>query len=215
MAGQWLRTIITDGKSETATAGTYTDTINLPKTNFIGNLLIMLQRTALATHAASTLTVNWIDVVGNGAAQLIHLTGAEVQKLMSFDFSGRQETASTAAAINVADGSATTANDRVDTQPYLINFGRFIGDTAAILPAKLFKTLQLKINYTIATAALAALTMTVSVDEYVSDEEPAEKFILKKTELEAKATGTGNVDFDLPLGNAYRRFIYISAQRQL
>ncbi len=207
MAGQWLRTKIADGKSETATAGTFTDTINLPKTNFIGSVLVLLQRTALSTHAASTLTVNWIDIVGNGAAQLIHLTGAEIQKLMSFDFSGRQETTSATLSINVADATATAANSEVSTQPYLINFGRFIGDTAAILPAKLFKTLQLKITYTIATAAVSALTLYVSIDEYVSDEDPAEKFILKKTELEAKATGTGDVDFDLPLGNAYRRFM--------
>jgi hypothetical protein len=207
MAGQWLRTKITDGKSETATAATFTDTINLPKTNFIGSILIMLKGTAAATHASATLTVNWIDIVGNGAAQLIHLTGLEVQKLMSFDFSGRQQTTSANGLFNVADGTATAANDQVAYQPYLINFGRFIGDTAAILPAKLFKTLQLKITYTVGTAALSSIALYVSVDEYVSDEDPAGKYILKKTELEAKATGTGDVDFDLPLGNAYRRFM--------
>jgi len=207
MVGQWLRTKIVDGKSETASAGTFTDTVNLPKTNFIGHILILLKRTALATHAASTLTVNWIDIVGNGAAQLIHLTGAEVQQLMQFNYANPQQTTSANGNLNDADAVATAANSQVSYQPYMIDFGRFIGDTAAILPAKLFKTLQLKINYTIATAALTSLELSVSTDEYVSDDNPAEKFILKKTEIEAKATGTGDIDFDLPLGNAYRRFM--------
>ena len=48
MAGQWLRTKVVDGKSETATAGTFNETINLPKTNFIGNVIIIFKRTAVA-----------------------------------------------------------------------------------------------------------------------------------------------------------------------
>jgi len=158
-------------------------------------------------HGSSTLTINWIDIVGNGAAQLIHLTGAEVQQLMQFNYANPQQTTSANGNLNDADAVATAANSQVSYQPYIIDFGRFIGDTAAILPAKLFKTLQLKINYTVGTAALSTLELYVSVDEYVSDDNPAEKFILKKTEIEAKATGTGDVDFDLPLGNAYRRFM--------
>lgn len=207
MSGQWLRTKITDAKSETATQGTFTDTINLPKTNFIGTILVQMRRTAAGTHGSSTLTVNYIDIIGNGAAQLIHLTGAQVQKIMTFDYANIQQTVSGNLMLNVGDAVATATNSEVSTQPYMINFGRFIGDTIAILPAKLFKTLQLKVNYTVGTADLTSLAMYVSVDEYVSDEDPASKFILKKTEIEAKATGTGDVDFDLPLGNAYRRLL--------
>lgn len=207
MAGQWLRSKVTDGKSETATAGTFTETINLPKTNFIGHIYMSFMRTAAGTHGSSTLVVNWIDIVGNGAASLIHLTGAEVQQLMQFNYANPQQTTSANGNLNDADGVATAANSQVSYQPYFIDFGRFIGDTAAILPAKLFKTLQLKINYTVGTAALASLALYVSIDEYVADDNPAEKFILKKTEIEAKATGTGDIDFDLPLGNAYRRFM--------
>ncbi len=151
--------------------------------------------------------MNWIDIIGNGAAQLVHLSGAQVQRIMKFDFANPQQTTSGDLLINVADATATAANSEVSTQPYLVNFGRFIGDTACLLPAKLFKSLQLKINYTIGTADLSSLALYVSTDEYVSDDEPTSKFILKKTEIESKATGTGDVDFDLPLGNAYRRFL--------
>ena len=126
---------------------------------------------------------------------------------MAYDYANVQETTSGDGMLNVADAVATAANDEVSHQPYIISFGRFIGDTLALLPAKAFKTLQLKITYTTGTADLAGLALHVSVDEYVSDDNINDKFLLKKTEIEAKATGTGDVSFDLPLGNAYRRLM--------
>lgn len=208
MTGQWLRTKVVDAKAETvAITATYTDTINLPKTNFIGNILVALKGVCVAT---GTITVNKIEVIGNGAATLVSLSGAQIQKIMSFDYSNRQMAVS-AAGVNLGDGIAAAGTETV-YMPYIISFGRFIGDTLCMLPAKLFKTLQLKITYSTAVAAWTSLALYVVVDEYVSDEDPATKLILKKTEIEGKATGTGDTDFDLPLGNAYRRLmLYVSA----
>lgn len=204
MAGQWLRTKVIDAKAETvAITATYTDTINLPKTNFIGNILVALKMVRVAT---GTVIVDKIEVVGNGAATLISLTGVELQKIMTFDYSNIQQPVSAAAAWNLQDGVAAAGTETV-IQPYMISFGRFIGDTLCMLPAKLFKTLQLKITYSTAVAAMTSISLYVTVDEYVSDEDPATKLILKKTEIESKATGTGSIDFDLPLGNAYRRLM--------
>jgi len=207
MGGQWLRTVQESAKTLSATQGTFTVTVNLPKTNFINNLLIRLQRTAAATHAASTTTIAWIDVVGNSSSSIIHLSGAEAQKFMLFDYANAQQTTSANGALNLADGTASAANSEVSSYPYIISFGRFIGDTLAVLPAKAFKSLQLKITYTNGTADLAGLALYVSIDELVSDDAVNTKFMLKKTEIEGKATGTGDVDFDLPLGNAYRRIM--------
>lgn len=194
MSGQWMKTIVENQKatySGSAATGSGTITVDLPKANFIGHLHVRLATTGTGTVAQ---TVSKIEVVGNGSHVIKSYSGAQLRALSKFD---------------LANLPASTAGGTTDSDDFLIMFGRFIGDELCMLPAKIFKTLQLKITWSATGTTVVSQLLDVICDEYVSDDDPLEKLILKDTEIEAKATGTGVTNFDLPLGNLYRRLMLI------
>lgn len=177
--------------SGSAATGSGTITVDLPKANMIGDVHVRLATTGTGTVAQ---TVSKIEVVGNGSHVIKSYSGAQVRALSVFD---------------MANYPASTAGGTTDSDDFWIQFGRFNGDELCMLPAKIFKTLQLKITWSATGTTVTAQVLDVMCNEYVSDDDALEKLILKDTEIEAKATGTGYTDFELPLGNLYRRFMLI------
>lgn len=194
MPGQWMETLVENQRatySGSAATGSGTITVDLPKANMIGDVHVRLATTGTGTVAQ---TVSKIEVVGNGSHVIKSYSGAQVRALSVFD---------------MANYPASTAGGTTDSDDFWIQFGRFNGDELCMLPAKIFKTLQLKITWSATGTTVTAQVLDVMCNEYVSDDDALEKLILKDTEIEAKATGTGYTDFELPLGNLYRRFMLI------
>jgi hypothetical protein len=87
--------------------------------------------------------------------------------------------------------------------PFRIDFGRFVHDEISILPAKMFKQLNLVIVATAVTGANlwdAAPSISIEVEQFISADKPTEKVILKDTIVSTNAAAATQVDYDLPLG---------------
>lgn len=183
--GNFLTTILSNAES----IGTATTTVqkDLPRSNFIAGIAIRM----VLTGTSPTATLSRIQVLGNGSAAIVDLTGAELQAYLKY-----------VSGINGAgaDGAATA--------DYYLPFNRFWGDTAAMLAAKAFRTLSLKMTWTLG-GTVTASAMDISTIEVVSDVSVYEVFQLRLVETGTIATtGTsGNKDLALPLGSVHRHYL--------
>lgn len=208
MAGRWQ--ISTNTDQEVLDDGAQTKTYNLSKANFLSDISMRIHATNGATSNL-TLTIDGqvskIEIGGNSST-LKSYTGIECLRLAKF-------------ALGIwPSGDETQQNGGVQHQEFPILFGRGVGDQVAMLPACLFKTLQLKVTVGItisATDGYATGTprITIVEREWISDDAPLSKPFLKETEVETYTTiAAGNKDFDIPLGQVVRRIMvqaYVTA----
>jgi len=179
--GKWLTTIVVDGKSAGTSSGVVKE--DLPISNFLSKVIV----TFSVSGTSPTVTISKAEIIANGSITLKSLSGAEARILSTY-----------------RDGVAPNGSEGSSSVTEILNFGRFNGDTLCILPAKAFKTLVLSLTYTFG-GTVTSSSYTVETVEWVADEDVKSKIILKETEIETKASGTGNADVKLPLGNKYRQ----------
>ena len=193
MVGEWLRTILED---HTAVADATTSiSIDLPVSNFISNIDIRLSGTGGSGTVVLDDIITKVEVIANGSAVIKSLSGADLRRIATFD---------TGVVPEIVEGTGAAAGITVP-----VNFGRYVRDLLCMLPAKIFKTLQLKITTGTLIATTVFATGTVKLDvvcaEYVSNDDPLSKLILKDTEVESHTSAAQTKDIELPLGNRYRR----------
>jgi hypothetical protein len=184
-------------------------TINLSKANFLSEVQLRVLMTNGATsntqQAPNTIVdgVQRIEVLANGA-QVKNYRGYECIKWAHYT---RKEKAPYDRTQNGAD---------VQFQVFPIEFGRYFGDQMAMLPAKLFRTLTLRwTNVFPISATLGFATGTARADvleyEWVSDDPPQSKIILRETEVTqftTVATGASRQPAGgLPLGNLITKIL--------
>ena len=200
--GEWLKTILED---HTAVADAATSkTINLPTSNMIGKIDIRISGDGGAGTPDVEALVTKVEVIANGSAVIKSLSGEDLRRIATFDTGVVPE-------VTNATGAATGCT-------YPVNFGRYIHDLLCMLPAKIFKTLQLKLSFGTLIAATGYATGTVKCDavceEYVSNDDPLSKLILKDTEVESHTSAAQTKDITLPLGNRYRRVMVFCTNGQ-
>lgn len=193
MVGEWLRTILED---HVAVGDAVTSkSVNLPTSNFIGSLDIRLSGTGGSGTVALDDIITKVEVIANGSAVIKSLSGGDLRRIATFD---------TGVVPEIVEGTSAAAGITVP-----VSFGRYVRDLLCMLPAKIFKTLQLKITTgaLIAETVFAAGTVKLDVvcEEYVSNDDPLSKLILKDTEVESHSSAAQTKDIELPLGNRYRR----------
>lgn len=191
MAGQWLVNQIADRDAAglSLSDAEQTAKIALPRNNFISRIGFRIR----ATHATSIdLTGKKVQVIANGNAALFDVEWEDMRALAKFE-SGTVPEDAAAGTETFLDG--------------VINFGRFPRDTKCILPAKIFKSLELRLT-TDPNATPTAFDVSVWVEEYVSDDAPSGKLIKRTTISDDKAAGNSSaLSFDLLTGNLIRAVI--------
>jgi len=199
----WLHTMVDSGTAQTSDSATYKQ--KLPTSNFIGN--INLRCKATVNNAGNDadfahLFIDQIDkikLVGNGSSVIVDLEPKELQKIMT-------------PIIGACPAqNRTSVEAEYEWVDLPIVMGRYKYDTEYILPAQLFKRLELQVEYSMETSDPAwdtgTFTPYVSVDEYISSKDPLSAKIIKRTQVENGTTKSGTIDVDLPLGGIYKRIM--------
>ncbi len=189
MAGQWLHTVVENQSAVTAGASaTVTITKDLPRSNFIGLAGFRI----VTTTASATSSLSSVRILANGSAILWDTTGGQLRAINKYE----------------TGLSLMPAVKGITTYASYIQFGRFRRDEDVILPAKLFKSLQ--IVFTVVTgAATTGIVLDLWVEEYVSNDDPRLKRIKRITRVATIAAVAAAVTRQkLPLGN-FLRAIYI------
>ena len=204
MQGNWLVTVLEDHNSQTNNNDTYRK--KLPRSNFIGAIHIRLSATINNAGNDADFVTDFLEVVqrirvkGNGFADILDLTGKELRNIMT-------------PTIGAQPGYNLTHKEaEYISYDFPILFGRYEHDTEYILPAKLFKTLNLEIQYNLTPITdpgfdTQTFTIDVTVEEYISDDNPFSKKIIKRTEVESDTTKSGNINVELPLGGIYKQIM--------
>lgn len=204
MAGRWLKTVVAKQVVFGADSGTVS--INLPKSNFIGSLMLRIENVNGSTSNRSETIesgITKIEVIGNGSKVLKSYSGLECRKLAQYLYS------------DLPPAEETQAGSATQWSLFPIMFGRFFGDEDYILPAKLFSTLQLKITWSFTDSTTVGWTTSesnakydITINEYVSADNAKSKKLLVETEINSfTSAASGNKDVELPLGNRYRRIM--------
>ena len=204
LQNNWMKTIAIDGVAETANA--QTKKIKLPTSNFIGNINLRIAATVLNAGDDAAMAARFIDqitrikVVGNGANTILDLKPKQLRNIMAPTLG------------TIPPQNFTEKNDDVEWIDFPICFGRYMWDEEYILPAQLFKTLNLEVEYNLSDIAdpgwdTGSMKFYVDVDEFISQKDPLSAKIIKRTEIQTGTTKSGSVDVDMPLGGTYRRIM--------
>jgi len=200
----WLSTILLD--NETQTVDNTVKKIDLPTSNFIGNIHLRCGATINNQGNDADFTtlfidmINSIKVIGNGFATILDLTPKQLRAIMTptlghFPFQN----------LTHKDGEKWW----IDLP---ICFGRYPYDTDYVLPAKAFQNLQLEIDYNLSDTSdpgfdTGTFEVYCAVDELVSDASVSSKKIIRRTAVETGTTKSGNIDVELPRGGIYKRIL--------
>lgn len=199
----WMHTIVEDGDAQSSDSGTYKK--KLPTSNFIGN--INLKCSATVNNAGNNddmdhLFIDQIDkikLIGNGSATILDLEPKELRKLMT-------PVLGATPAQNFTGIEAETA-----WADFPIVLGRYKYDEEYILPAQLFKNLELIVDYSMDITDPAwdtgTFTIDVDVDEFISSADPISKKVIKRTQVENGDTKSGTISVDMPLGGQFKRIM--------
>lgn len=199
----WQKLIVKEGAA-IADADT-SITIDLPRSNRIGAVGVMLYGTGGSGTPAVEALITKIEIIGNGNSSIVSATNQQLRDIMQMRAKGTR-----AEIVN-----ATGAASRVVTDIWM---GRYKHDPIVILPSYRFSTLQLKITFGTLIATTAFTTGTVKldvfVDEFVKDgSEPADEelIIQKYTEVESfTAAASGDRQVKLQRGHSIAA-VYVRA----
>src|SRR6185503_3931086 len=132
MPGQWLTTTVENNRGLSTTATTQqTVNIDLPRGNFLSRVVGKMHIIGVGTPP---LTLDRVKVIASGSFTVIDLEGGQLRGVNKFSQG------------SVTNGAAVSTTDLVWL--FSINFGRYFRDEEVILPAKIFKQLQLQLTFT-------------------------------------------------------------------
>lgn len=196
MPGQWLRTQVENGKTLDAQATQQTHTIDLPRSNFLGEVYGRIAAEfSGGTSPTVRIDITRVRVVANSSSVIVDLEGDQLAAIVKYE-DGRAPS---------DDGAASSSPS---VEHFSIPFGRGPRDEQVILPAKAFKSLQLELTFSITTSgspSIDAVNFDMSADEYVSPDAPGDKLILRRTIVGSESMGNSEVyQQDIPLGNQLR-----------
>ncbi len=160
MPGTWATTTIWNNESLGTTVGAQQHTRALPTSNFIGRLTGKLHVVGTNT---STVSLDTIRILAAGQSQLVSLEGGQLRGINKY-MNG-----------SVTPGVAVAGTDQIWV--FTVNFGRFAHDERMILPAKLYKQLSIQLSITTAVAGVTAIGLTLTADEYFSNDDPRTKLV--------------------------------------
>lgn len=160
MPGTWATTTLFNNDSMGTTVGAITPSRNLPTSNFIGRLTVKLHVVGTDT---STIRLDFVRVTAAGNAVIWATEGGQLRGINKYQNG------------TVTAGVAVSTTDQIWV--FTLNFGRGTHDETMILPAKLYKQLQLQLQATTATAGITATGITITADEYYSNDDPRTKLV--------------------------------------
>jgi len=200
MPGQWNRTRVENGNNYLAVN---TIQVELPVSNFIGAVWVRLDGLGGATPVTANLMGIRVraQIIADGSKIIYNQTARMGDQLVHYKYGITPELATAGAA------GATEM-----TIPII--FGRYLGDEEFVLPAKVFKTLTLRLDFGVvlnANTDLFAATgadLTVDVDQYLSNDDPFSKKVFKVVEFEQHVNaGAAAVNrYDVPLNGGLARY---------
>ena len=205
MPGQWQYSVNQDQRI--GLSDTETFQINLSKANFTSEVDLKIQVTNGATSNTAATQVQPATVLDGTLRIEILANGGGVKNYRGY------ECVKWAHFLRGAKPSAdqTQLGAALQQQFFPIYFGRHFGDELCMLPSKLYKTLVLKVQTTYPislTAGFLGLSEKEDVYEleYISDDDPSSKIILRELEViqytSSATTGESRVpQGGLPLGN--------------
>lgn len=194
MPGQWLTTTVENNKGLSTTATTQqTVNVDLPRGNFLARVVGKLHIIGVGTP---TLTLDRVKVVASGSFTVIDLEGGQLRGVNKFSQG------------SVTNGAAVSTTDLVWL--FSVNFGRYFRDEEVILPAKIFKQLQLQLTYTPgAGTSVTSVALSLTADEFVSNDDVKSKLIRKVGVVKTTASAANLIERTrLNLGN-FLRAIYV------
>lgn len=193
MASQWLITTPwnNDTLSTTTTATTITQsqTRALPKSNFLARMGGTIRVVGVGTP---TLTLDKVKVLLNGSQSVLDVRGGLLRAVQRYEQGSSK------------NGVLTSTTDLSLSFQY--QFGRFLRDTQVILPAKVYRTVDLQLNYTYgASTSVSLVALDLWTEEYISNDDPREKFIKRLITLDVRAPGASSLNLvDLTPGGLLR-----------
>lgn len=171
MPGTWATTTLFNNDSFGTTVGAQQVNRNLPTSNFIGEITVKLHVVGTNT---STIALDFIRLNAAGNSTIVSCEGGQYRGYFKYQ-AGSQ-----------TPGAAVAATDQVWL--LTLRFGRGPHDERVILPAKLYKQLQLSLQVTTTVAGITALGITITADEYYSNDDPREKFVKTFTLVQTVAS---------------------------
>ena len=200
MPGQWNRTRVENGNNYLAVNQI---DIDLPVSNFIGAIWARLDGLGGATPVTANLMgiLVRVQVIADGSKIIYNQTMRCGQQLVHYKYGITPE---------LATAGAAGATDM--TLPII--FGRYLGDEEFCLPAKIYKTLVLRLQFGVVLNANTDLyaaggaDLTVDVDQYMSNDDPHSKKVFKTVEFEqhVNAAAAAVNRYDVPLNGALARY---------
>lgn len=196
MPGQWLTTTVENNRTLAAaptTAVQQVQRVDLPRGNFLGRITAKLHAVGVALLG---LTLDRVRVVASGSFVIIDLEGGQLRGINKFQNG------------TVNNGVAVSTTDIAWF--FTITFGRGYRDEEVILPAKIFKQLQLELSFTpTATTSITSVAISLTADEFVSNDDVKSKLIRKVGIVKTTASAANLVERTrLNLGN-FLRAIYV------
>lgn len=194
MPGQWLTTTVENNKTLSTTATTQqVVNIDLPRGNFLGRLTGKMHIVGVGTP---TLTLDRVRVIASGSFVVLDLEGGQLRGINKYQHG------------SATNGASVSTTDLVWL--FTINFGRFYRDEQVILPAKIFKQLQLQLTYTPgAGTSVTSVALTLTADEFVSNDDVKDKLIRKVGVVKSTTAAANLIERTrLNLGN-FLRAIYV------
>lgn len=192
MPGTWATTTVFNNDDLGTTVGTFVANRNLPTSNFIGRLTFKIMVTGTNT---STVSLDFVRVIASGNAVIWSTEGGQLRGINKYQNG------------SVTAGAAVAATDQVWVGT--INFGRFTHDERMILPAKNYKQLQLQFTLTTAVAGITAAGITITADEYFSNDDPRQKLV-RTVGLVQTITAAANLRSTVQLNKGrYLRAVYL------
>jgi len=200
MPGRWDRTRVEAGNTYAAVNSI---DVELPVSNFIGAVWVRMNGNGGATPVTTNLMGIRVraKIIADGSKVIYNQTLRNGQQLVHYLFGTVPE---------LATAGAAGATDF--TLP--IVFGRYLGDEEFVLPAKQFKTLTLRLEFGVTLNANTDLfaaggaDLEVDVDQYISNDDPTAKKILKSVEIESHVNGGAAATeyIEVPLQGSMARY---------
>lgn len=184
-----------------------TERIDLPENGFLSSIMFRFSPENGATSNINNHVhdcVTKLEAVGAGGQTMKSITGVECQGLDWFDHQRRPW------------GQYTEAGGATNQEQFILNFGRFFGDTEYMLDCSKIVDGQLKLTWDLAevraTGATAFLGTTQEIDViYLIPHDwtgPAPKGYIKSTETKSFTSAASGIDYvKIPRDNPIRRIM--------
>lgn len=183
--------VTTQVKKRVAITGTTELEIPLPANNFLSDIKILLSGLGHATQTQLTMmaALSKIELIGDGEV-FKRLNGSDCRALQ-------------VKRTEMKPGIKTSTTITVETWlEATLMFGLNKNDTENIFPAKLYKDVRVRLEFDATNLGYftTASYIDCEVREYISDDAPETKNIIKDMRFIQKTATTGEFNEDLPMG---------------